>query len=110
MSCKVIGTSISLTRGDTFKGTVNIMYADGTAYEPVEGDSVRFALKKTYNDNEPLLEKDIPINTLLLHIAPEDTKNLSYGKYVYDIQLTRSNGDVDTFITKATFRVTEEVD
>ena len=54
--------------------------------------------------------KDIPIDTLTLTLLPEDTKDLSFGKYVYDIQLTKADGTVDTFITKATIKITEEVD
>lgn len=52
---------------------------------------------------------DIPIDTMKLAIKPEDTKNLAFGKYVYDIELTKANGEVDTFITKAVFKITEEV-
>ena len=39
-----------------------------------------------------------------------DTADLNFGKYVYDIQLTKANGKVDTFITKATLKLSEEVD
>lgn len=44
-----------------------------------------------------------------LILDPADTKPLSFGKYVYDIQLTKSTGEVDTFITKGTMKLTEEV-
>lgn len=110
MSFTVSGTTISLTRGDTFEADISIANADGTAYEPVEGDSIRFAMKKDYSDPKPLLVKDIPINTMKLVLEPEDTADFTFGKYVYDIQLTRSTGEVDTFITKATIKLTEEVD
>ena len=67
-------------------------------------------MKAKYEDPEPLVVKDIPIDTLTLTLLPEDTKDLSFGKYVYDIQLTKADGTVDTFITKATIKITEEVD
>lgn len=54
--------------------------------------------------------KDIPIDTMKLVLDPADTKNLSFGKYVYDVQLTKSTGEVDTFITKGMLKLTEEVD
>ena len=54
--------------------------------------------------------KDIPSDTMLLVLEPEDTKTLPFGKYVYDIQITYADGKVDTFITKGRLRLTEEVD
>lgn len=109
MSHSISYTTITLTRGDTFVADVAVYDADGNPYIPVEGDSIRFAMKKAYNDPIPLLVKEIPIDTLQLRIESEDTKKLAFGKYVYDIELTKANGDVDTFIVKATFNLTEEV-
>lgn len=109
MSYSVSGTTITLTRGDTFMATVSIANPDGSAYTPVEGDSIRFALKANYDDEQPLLEKDIPIDTMQLVLNPEDTKPLAFGKYVYDIQITTKEGIVCTFIAKAQFKITEEV-
>lgn len=106
---KIEGTSITLTRGDSFYSDINIKNPDGTDYTPQEGDAVRFALKKKYTDAEPLILKSIPTDTLLLHLEPEDTKTLAFGKYVYDIELTKANGDVDTFIYEAEFELAKEV-
>lgn len=104
-------TSITLTRGDTFKAQISITDKDGNPYEIQEGDSVRFAMKKGYLDSDAdvLLVINIPTDTLILTINPEDTKELPFGNYVYDIQLTTAAGEVDTFITKATLTLTEEV-
>ena len=41
---------------------------------------------------------------------PEDTIGLKFGEYKYDVQLTKPSGVVDTFIDKASFIVSEEVD
>lgn len=117
MSYTVEDNSITLTRGDTFRGKVGIK-VDGEQYTPVDGDVVRFALKhnklnadKTeYTDPEPLILKTIPNDTLILELEPSDTKELGFGKYVYDVQITLADGTVDTFITKAPFKLTEEVD
>lgn len=119
MSYSVKGTTITLTRGDTFIATITIKRkASGEIYIPQEGDTVRFALKRNlmnssksnYIDKQPLIYKEIPIDTMILKIDPEDTKELLFGTYVYDIQITFSDGSVDTFITNATFRITPEVD
>ena len=117
MSFNIEDNSITLTRGDTMRVQVDITI-DGQEYTPVEGDTVRFALKhdklkadKTdYIDTEPLILKTIPIDTMVLEIEPEDTKSLGFGKYVYDVQITFADGTVQTFITKAPFKLTEEVE
>lgn len=109
MSYSVRGTTITLTRGDTFRANLNIVDKNGIPYTPQPGDEIRFAMKKNYSAGEPLIFKNIPTDTLLLVIDPEDTKDLSFGSYVYDIQLTDSFGNVDTFITTSKFIITEEV-
>lgn len=110
MSSHVSGTDIELTRGDTFKRTLVLADAEGNPFVPAEGDEIRFALKRKVKDEAILINKVIPNDTLVLKIEPEDTKNLAFGDYVYDIQITYSNGDVDTFITVSKFKITEEVE
>lgn len=108
---KISGTTITLTRGDSALITLTLTYKNGDFYEPAEGDKIRFAVKKNFNDLvPPLLILDIPTDTLLLHISPEDSKQLAYGQYKYDIQLTTGSGEVDTFIDRANLVITEEVD
>lgn len=110
MSYNVTGTTITLTRGDTFEAIVSATKKDGTQYIPIDGDTIRFAMKEKYDDPRPILVKEIPIDTMLLVIDPKDTSDLKFGKYVYDIQLTKANGKVDTFISKAVLKLSEEVD
>ena len=110
MSFKVRNNTIFLTRGDTFKAHLTINYPDGTVYTPKEGDSIRFALKENIEDEECLILRDIPIDTMLLVLYPGDTKELEFGSYVYDVQLTKANGDVDTFITASKLKLTAEVE
>ena len=106
----VKGTEIILTRGDTFRATLTIQDCNGDIYVPQPGDVIRFAMKKRYSDKDVLLTKIIDNETLTLKLSPEDTKSLLFGTYVYDIELTYSSGDVDTFIAGATLRLMEEVD
>lgn len=110
MSYSVKNNVITLTRGDTFKSVVEMRYPDGTPYTPNDGDQIRFALKKKISDTTPLIIREIPTSTMLLQLVPEDTKLLDFGDYWYDIQMTKQNGDVDTFITKTKFVITEEVE
>lgn len=111
MSVKVSGTTITATRGDTVKVQLELLDSEGNTYIPADSDEVRFAMKENYDDAEPILFKIIPNDTLILKLDPEDTKNLPQpSSYVYDLQITYANGDVDTFIDKAKFKLTEEVD
>ena len=98
---QINGTNILLTRGDTLMLKLSLT-KNGEPYEPQEGDTIRFALKQKYTDpdTEVKVNKNIPSDTLILKIDPEDTKELLMGKtYVYDIEMTDANGNVDTFIT-----------
>lgn len=110
MSYSVKGTSITLTRGDSFAADIGIVQPDGEPYIPSEGDQIRFAMKRNVKDEDVLILREISIDTMRLVLTPEDTKDLEFGSYVYDIQLTKSTGEVDTFITKSTLTLTEEVE
>ncbi len=91
-----------MVRGDTARIQLYISDPDGNEYVPEVGDVIRFATKKTYLDTTPAIVKDIDTGTLILEIAPIDTKDLQMGgtkgQYVYDIELTKADGTVDTFI------------
>lgn len=113
---RIDGTKISLTRGDTLRVQI-LLTKDGEEYIPSGNDQVRFALKRpnmnanrtAYRDNTPLILKSIPISSMILTLNPEDTSNLCFGDYVYDIEMTFANGDVDTFIPNAVFKILPEV-
>lgn len=117
MSYKIDGTKITLTRGDTFRTVVAIKNkTEGSYYTPTEGESVVFAMKRNrliangseYYDKAPLIEKEIPIDTMILHITPEDTKSLGFGEYKYDVRLVKANGEVYTFISDSDFIIDRE--
>lgn len=117
MSYAVNGTTINLTRGDTLRVKVDIV-KDGEPYTPVDGDVIRFALKRSalnsdktdYQDKEPKILKTIPNDSMILELEPSDTKELGFGTYDYDIQITFADGTVDTFIKEAKFKLTKEVE
>lgn len=103
--------TIIMTRGDTLILPLIIMDELGETYIPVEGDSIRFALKKSYKDAEPLLTKIIPIDSMTLRLESTDTKDLEQpGSYVYDVQLTTIDGIVNTIIPNGKLRIKEEVE
>lgn len=116
MSYKLDGNTIYLTRGDSLFLQVS-MTRNGEQYTPVAGDSIRFALKRNvlnpnqsdFVDTTPIILKSIPYDTLMLQLDPSDTSALPFGTYVYDIEITFSDGRVDTFITDSKFIITREV-
>lgn len=115
MASKIDGTTITLTRGDSFFCDIGLKDGEDP-YTPLPGDVIRFALKSNrmvngeYADQQPLISKIIPNDTLLLHLLPADTKNLSLGSYDYDVEITFADGEVDTFIADAEFILTRKVD
>ena len=108
--------AISLTRGDSFSCEVGIK-VNGETYTPASGDVIKFYMKRAmmnaqktaYVDAKPLIEKEIPNNTMILHLDPNDTKSLLFGDYVYDCEITFAGGNTDTFINNAPFTLLPEV-
>lgn len=102
----VEGNTIRLTRGDTAFLTVPITAA-GEEYTMQSGDTLVMSVKKTVNDAEYSFQKVADGN--VIHILPDDTKTLPFGKYKYDLQLNTADGDVYTLIDVDTFEIMAEV-
>lgn len=99
---------IKLTRGDTAYLTVSVKNKDGEPYTVKTDDVLTLTVKGDYADEEALIEKKIT-GTATFHIRPEDTKDLAFGTYVYDVQITMTNGDNFTVIADKKFKITNEV-
>lgn len=104
---KVVNNSISLTRGDTATFRLQIKNQDGTDYEIADDDQVLFTIKKATNTEEIIVQKSAINNRIV--IMPEETSNLSYGTYYYDVELRRPDGFVATVIPPHALKLTEEV-
>lgn len=102
--------TIRITRGDSL--TINVILTDDEGYEyvPVEGDEVWFTVKKSAAADEVLIHKAIDINDLVLDLVEEDTKDLAFGNYRYEIECITVQGDHYTVIKNAPFIITEELD
>ncbi len=99
------GPIIKLTRGDYASFHINIKDASGAEYVLQDGDVVTFTVKKNTKTEDVLIQK----TGQDVEIEHEDTAEMKYGTYVYDVQLTHANGRPDTFIGPSTFEITEEV-
>ena len=101
---------IVMTRGDTLVVNVGIKYKNtGEPYVPQESDTIRFSVKRYLSDKSPVIVKDVPKDSMILKLNPDDTKSLSFGSYHYDIQLIKANGDTDTVIPDRILELTSEV-
>ena len=106
--------NITLVRGDSASFDVPLVSVDDegqeTPYTPQAGEKLRFALSDKYGASrgEVLILKDIPIESMVLKINPEDTKPLKFKKYYYDIEFTDILGDVTT-VLEADFTIAKEV-
>lgn len=50
MSYNITGTTITLTRGDTFSALITITDLNDNQYIPMNGDRIRFAMKNDYRN------------------------------------------------------------
>lgn len=110
---------IELTRGDNASIVFSAVDSDGTTYTPSTGDKLKFAVAKKVGA-EPLFQIETEKTALntnddfwTIQILPEHTRELKFGDYAYDVQLSNSSG-VDTIIGETddihpTFRVWGEV-
>lgn len=98
--------TIKITRGDSAVFTLDVKQ-NGEEYD-YTNDEVKFTVKKNTNTDEILIQKTAHYGEDVM-LEPEDTENLPYGDYVYDVQLKTDGGFVDTIITPSKFTVLPEV-
>lgn len=107
---KVSGNKVYLTRGDSAVFELTVKDAEGSTYD-FSSDTVVFSMKKNCNDPNVLIQKTFDENGKIT-FEPEDTNRLPFGSYLYDVQLTHTDGDVttiDTIIVPSTFEIGAEV-
>ncbi len=101
--------SIQLTRGDTARLSITIENdLTGSDYTIAATDTLKFTIKKNVNDSTPCIQK-VNIGSAQFTIEPSDTKDLPYGKYMYDVELTTDSGDVYTVVVPTAFKILKEV-
>ena len=102
----VNGKNLSMVRGDTESITVSLK-----GYALAEGDAITFTVREDA-ESDIVLQKTVTEffdNTASIFIDNEDTKDLEFGSYVYDIQLKYRDGYIRTLVKKSKFRLEEEV-
>ena len=102
---KIDNNEIYITRGDS--GIIELaLEKDGEPYDYSE-DTVVFSVKRRPCDFNPVIQKEVVGNRIVLN--PADTKSLPFGVYFYDVKVNTAGGDVITAIVPTNFTVGEEV-
>lgn len=121
---KINNGVIQLTRGDDCVLDLQIYTPDNQEYSPREGEKARFTVRKHLLNNNatpPLIEKDFEFEELSsgdkndekikvwrIKINSIDTKFMTYGNYLYDVQFCDIKGNITT-VCKGKFILTYEI-
>lgn len=97
---------ILLTKGDNASFKVNIIEANGQIRQLFDDDTITLTVRKTA-DSDIAFTKTAENG--VINIVPADTKSLTAGTYVYDIQLTTFGGNIYTIIPISYFEIEQEV-
>lgn len=109
---KIQGTNISMTRGDSEAIKVIVKDTLGNIIPLITGDTIYFTVRGNILNTTKVIEKiitEFDDGKALINIHPQDTNNLRFTTYVYDIQLNKENGTVKTIIPPSRFTITGEV-
>lgn len=105
--------TLTMTRGDSAAFKVSASMENGSIRPFDPGDTIYFTVKKTTDTPDVIIQKIIKdfdeTGAANIVIDPKDTRDIAYGDYKYDIQLTTSSGAVQTILKPSTFKITEEV-
>lgn len=102
---------MEIIRGDTKKYKFQRKNSGGVITK--KADEIYFTVKMNFINKDYIIQKKIDDMTFdenyyySFTIEPQDTNNLLYGKYVYDLEVKDSG--VVTTISKGIFEIKEEV-
>lgn len=110
---KVRRNVISFNRGDDISLQVDVYDSEGQLYELRDGDVLYFSMKaKAKDTNYAIPPKKLEIDSNgnhIIHIEPKDTWDLSFGDYLYDVQLITAGGRTSTIIAPTKLTIEETI-
>lgn len=111
---KVDGTNLSMIRGDTESITISITDENGLPIKlETDSDTVYLTIKLNTTVEEKVLQKIITNFDIdgfaVIEFSHDDTKDLVYRSYKYDIQWVDTNGKVRTIIAPSLFVIEPEI-
>lgn len=104
---------IEFVRGDTQFFRFQVKDGEENPIELKTGDNLYFTVKQNANSEEVLIQKKYPENITYSEgyfnfvLNSEDTSDLAYGTYNYDIEL--KSGDYVKTLGQGTITLTEEI-
>lgn len=108
---EINGKNIRLVRGDS--DSITVQLSEGNEAKPlVVGDRVYFTVKKSPYESAKVLQKTITEfvdGKAIIPITHDDTKDMEFKSYVYDIQITFADGTVKTIVPPSQFEIMPEV-
>lgn len=100
--------NIYLTRGDTAILDVELTDPQGLPYTMKNNEYLFFTVRKIAGKGECVISKKC--DTQVIYLVTNDTKDLSFGEYMYDLYLfNESSLMMDTFLAEKKFTIGEEV-
>lgn len=96
--------NIKLTRKDTLDLDVKTYHEDGTEHQLVDGDRMIFRMGSGANIEKELII-DLVNNVAILHLNSNDTKDLMFTTYKYEIEFLGVNGQVNTVVENKNFTI-----
>lgn len=103
---------IEFVRGDTFPFKFKLSYKDGNVIQKENIEAMVLTCRKYNEEVYPVLFQksidDFELKDEYYHACfnPEDTENLDYGIYNFDIEITLKNGYRKSLVSS--FRITQE--
>lgn len=97
---------IYITKGDNASFKVRVIEASGSERQLFDDDVITLTVRKNPNSDVALSKTAVKG---VIDIVPADTKSLTTGNYVYDIQLTTFGGNIYTIVPISNFEIGEEV-
>lgn len=104
---------IEFTRGDTQFLRFQLKDVELNPIELAEGDNLYFTVKQNQNSTDILIQKKYPESIqydegyFIFTLSSEDTSDLAYGTYQYDIEL--KSGDYVKTLGFGTITLTDEI-
>ena len=103
---------LEFVRGDTFPFKAPLKFKDGTNVKDSDIKTLFVTCRRAPEKGSPIIFQknlsNVTIEDGYCHVIfnPEDTEDLDYGKYYFDIEVTLNNGTKKTRTVK--FELTKE--
>lgn len=102
----VASNIITIRQKEAMTLPINITDSAGKTYIPAASDSVVFTVKESLDITNIIIQK--PVTDGQVTLTANDT-SIATGFYMYDVQLTASDGFVSTLIKPTQFVVTDKI-